>query len=103
MRSTQVHENAQFSRLAVSDDLRIDIFASQTVTTLFFVYAGGRETHDGFITTCTDKRCALYDPLQQRTQVVSLDQVIRFDTVQPEQVYWRESAGKGFKPWADAE
>ncbi|AOI68748.1 hypothetical protein WI29_18045 [Burkholderia ubonensis] len=65
--------------------------------------AGGRETHDGFITTCTDKRCALYDPLQQRTQVVSLDQVIRFDTVQPEQVYWRESAGTGIKPWAGAE
>ena len=59
--------------------------------------AGGRETYDGFITTCTDKRCALYDPLQHRTQVVPLDQVSRFDTVQPEQVYWRGSSEAGAK------
>lgn len=54
--------------------------------------AGGRETYDGFIATCTDKRCALYDPLQHRTQVVPLDQIIRFDTVRPEQVYWQGSS-----------
>ncbi|WP_096645221.1 hypothetical protein [Burkholderia ubonensis] len=59
--------------------------------------AGGRENYDGFIATCTDKRCALYDPLQHRTQVVPLDQVIRFDTVQPEQVYWRGSSEVGTK------
>ncbi|WP_174985346.1 hypothetical protein [Burkholderia lata] len=53
--------------------------------------AGGRESYDGFIATCTDKRCALYDPLQHRTHVVPLDQVICFDTVPPEQVYWRGS------------
>ncbi|WP_157632986.1 hypothetical protein [Burkholderia ubonensis] len=64
--------------------------------------AGGREAYDGFITTCTDKRCAVYDPLQQRTQVVSLDQVIRFDTVQPEQVYWRGLSEGGTKPSAGA-
>lgn len=49
--------------------------------------AGGRETYDGFIATCTDKRCALYDPRQHRTQVVPLDQLVRFDTVPAEQVY----------------
>lgn len=54
--------------------------------------AGGREPYDGFIATCTDKRCALYDPLQHRTQVVPLDQIIRFDTVRPEQVYWQGSS-----------
>ncbi|RSB89492.1 hypothetical protein EGT47_12325 [Burkholderia cenocepacia] len=59
--------------------------------------AGGREKYDGFIATCTDKRCALYDPLQHRTQVVPLDQVIRFDTVQPEQVYWRGALEAGDK------
>lgn len=59
--------------------------------------AGGRENYGGFIATCTDKRCALYDPLQHRTHVVPLDQVIRFDTVQPEQVYWRGSSEAGTK------
>ncbi|RQT95183.1 hypothetical protein DF146_19170 [Burkholderia cenocepacia] len=59
--------------------------------------AGGRESYDGFIATCTDKRCALYDPLQHRTHVVPLDQVIRFDTVLPEQVYWRGSSVAGTK------
>jgi len=54
------------------------------------ITTGGREVYDGFIATCTDKRCALYDPLQRRTQVVPLDQLVRFDTVKPEQVYWRE-------------
>ncbi|RQX88316.1 hypothetical protein DF111_12975 [Burkholderia stagnalis] len=53
---------------------------------------GGLEAYDGFITTCTDKRCALYDPRHHRTQVVPLDQLIRFDTVPAEHVYWRGSS-----------
>lgn len=59
--------------------------------------AGARETYDGFIVSCTDKRCALYDPLQHRTEVVSLDQLIRFDAVKPEQVYWQNSIAAGIK------
>lgn len=47
----------------------------------------GNVDYIGFTVGCNDKRCALYDPARHRTQIVPLDNLVRFDTVAAEHVY----------------
>lgn len=60
--------------------------------------SSGHEAYDGFAVACTEKRCALYDPSRQQTHVVPLDQLIRFDTVPPEHIYWHRFVEDGMHP-----
>ncbi|KWO61110.1 hypothetical protein [Burkholderia territorii] len=58
----------------------------------------GPEHYAGFNFSCSDTRCALYDPRRRRAEVVPLDQLLRFDTVPAEQVYWGAPADASASP-----